>query len=107
VVAGIPGAAIATTGIFLPSFVLVAFSGPLIPRMRRSPALSAFLEGVNVASLALMAIVAAQLGRAAIVDVPAAFLAVASAAVLFRWRPNSAWLVLAGAIAGAVVQWLR
>lgn len=107
VVAGVPGAAVATMGIFLPSFVLVALSGPLIPRLRRSPAASAFLDGVNVASLALMAVVAAQLAKAAIVDVPAVLLAVASVLVLLRWHPNSAWLVLAGGVVGTVIHWVR
>jgi chromate transporter len=107
VVAGLPGALAATIGIFLPSFVLVALSGPLIPRLRRSRLVGAFLDGVNVASLALMAVVGALLGRAAIVDVPTAGLAIASAAALYRWRVNSAWLVLGGAISGTIVQWLR
>ncbi len=107
VVAGVPGAVAATIGIFLPSFLLVAVSGPLIPRLRRSPVAGAFLDGVNVASLALMAVVGVQLGRAAIVDVPTGVLAVLSAAALFRWRINSAWLVLAGGLAGALVLGLR
>jgi len=107
VVAGVPGAVAATIGIFLPSFLLVAVSGPLIPRLRRSPMAAAFLDGVNVASLALMGVVCVQLGRAAIVDVPTAVLAVVSAAALFRWRINSAWLVLGGGIAGALVLGLR
>jgi chromate transporter len=107
VVAGVPGAIAATIGIFLPSFLLVAVSGPLIPRLRRSPVAGAFLDGVNVASLALMAVVGVQLGRAAIVDVPTGALAVLSAAVLFRWRINSAWLVLGGGLAGALVLALR
>ncbi|HEY2517612.1 MAG TPA: chromate efflux transporter [Polyangiaceae bacterium] len=107
VVAGAPGAVVATVGIFLPSFVLVALSGPLIPRLRRSRLAGAFLDGVNVTSLALMAVVAAQLARAAIVDVPTALFGMASAVALFRWRINSAWLVLAGGFLGAVVQWGR
>ena len=68
VVAGVPGALLATLGIFLPSFVFVAVSSPLIPRMRRSAWAGAFLDGVNVASLGLMAAVTWQLGRAALVD---------------------------------------
>jgi chromate transporter len=107
VVAGAPGAAVATIGIFLPSFVLVAVSAPLISRIRRSRVAGAFLDGVNVASLALMAVVCVQLGRAAIVDVPTTILACLGAAALFRWRVNSAWLVLGGGLGGAVVQWLR
>jgi chromate transporter len=106
-VAGAPGALVATLGIFLPSFVFVALSGPLIPRLRRSPLAAAFLDGVNVASLALMAVVGAQLGRIALVDVPAGLLALASAVALFRWRVNSAWLVLGGAVVGGGVSWLR
>ncbi len=103
VVAGVPGAIFATIGIFLPSFLLVAVSGPLIPRLRRSRIAGAFLDGVNVASVALMAVVGVQLARAAIVDVPTALLALVSAAALFRWRVNSACLVFGGGLLGAVV----
>ncbi len=103
--AGIPGAVVATAAIFLPSFVLVAASGPLIPRLRRSFAASAFLDGVNVASVALMAGVTVQLGRAAIVDATTGLLAVASGALLFLCNVNSAWLVLGAGIAGAALQW--
>ncbi len=106
VLAGAKGAAVATAGIFLPAFVFVALSGPLVPRIRRSRIAGAFLDGVNAASLALMAAVTSQLGRAAIVDVPTALLAVASAAVLFRFRPNSAWLVLGGGVAGLLIRGL-
>ena len=107
VLAGVPGAVVATLGIFLPSFILVAASGPLLPRLRRSPTASAFLDAVNVASLALMGVVAAQLAHAAITDVPTVLLALGSAGVLFKWRVNSVWLVLSGGLLGATVQWLR
>jgi chromate transporter len=107
VVAGAPGALVATVGIFLPSFVLVAVSGPLIPRLRQSRVAAAFLDGINVASLALMAVVAIRLGRAAIVDAPTAILALVSTAALLRWRVNSAWLVLGGGLVGGVLRWLR
>jgi chromate transporter len=101
---GTPGAAVATLGIFAPAFVFVALSGPLVPRIRRSPAAAAFLDGVNAASLALMAVVAAQLARAAVVDLPTLAIAVASALAVFRLRVNSAWLVLAGGLAGALLR---
>lgn len=104
VLGGAPGAAVATAGIFLPAFVFVALSGPLIPRLRRSQLAGAVLDGVNAASLALMAAVTLQLGRAALLDLPTALLAGASAVVLIRFRPNSAWLVLAGGVAGAALQ---
>jgi chromate transporter len=95
------GAIAATVGIFLPGFLLVAASGPLIPRIRSSPIAGAALDGVNAASLALMAAVTWQLGRAAIVDVPTAAIALVGAVLLFRFRLNSAWLVLAGGAVGA------
>ncbi len=105
VVAGVPGAVVATVGIFLPSFVFVAVSGPLIPRLRRSRVAGAFLDGVNAGAVALMAVVAVQLARAAVVDLTAAVLAVGSAVVLLRWKVNSAWLVLVGGVVGALAQW--
>ncbi|HZP40417.1 MAG TPA: chromate efflux transporter [Candidatus Binatia bacterium] len=98
--AGAPGAAVATAGIFLPAFVFVAASGPLLPRLRRAPASAGFLDGVNAAALALMAVVAWQLGRAAIVDLPTAALALASAVLLVATRVGSAWLVVSGALVG-------
>jgi chromate transporter len=101
------GAAVATIGIFLPAFVLVAVSGPVVPYIRRSATAGAFLDGVNVASLALMAAVSYQLGRAAIVDWVTVGLAIASAILLLRFRINSAWLVLGGAIVGITSQFVR
>jgi len=95
------GACVATIGIFLPAFLLVAASGPLVPRIRKSRAASAFLDGVNVASLALMAAVTWQLARASIVDWVTVALAVLSSIALLRFRVNSAWLVLGGAALGA------
>jgi chromate transporter len=96
---GTPGAALATLGIFLPAFVFVALSGLLLPRLRRSPRAGAFLDGLNAASLALMAVVSWQLARTALPDWRAA--ALGAAAVLgLRLRVNSAWLVLGGGLAG-------
>jgi len=100
VLAGWVGGVLATVAIFLPSFVFVALSQPLVPRIRRSPRAGAFLDGVNVAALALMAVVTWQLGRAAIVDVPTALLALTSLVLLLRFHVNSAWLVLAGLAVG-------
>ena len=101
------GALVATVGIFLPAFILVAISGPLIPLIRRSATAGAFLDGVNVASLALMAAVSYQLGRSAIVDWVTMGLAIVSAVLLLRFRINSAWLVLGGAILGIAVRLTR
>jgi chromate transporter len=100
ILGGPTAALIATLGIFLPAFVFVAASGPLLPRLRGSPQAGAFLDGVNVASLALMAVVIVQLGHDAIVDLPTIALAVVSAVLLLRFRVRSTWLVLAGAALG-------
>jgi len=101
--AGPSGALIATAGIFLPAFIFVALSGPLVPRLRASPGAGAFLDGVNVASLALMAVVTLQLGRAALIDVPAVALAAVAAVLLVRFKLNATWLVLGGAVCGWVL----
>lgn len=100
VVGGLHGAVLATVGIFLPSFLFVAAIGPLVPRLRSSPWMGAFLDGVNVAALGLMAAVTRELGRSAIVDPLTALLAVVAAGLLIRFKLNSAWLVLGGALAG-------
>lgn len=97
---GYTGAAAATIGIFAPAFFFVAVSGPLVPRIRRSRIAGAALDGVNAASLALMAVVTFALGRGALVDATSVLLASLSAALLIRFRINSAWLVLAGAVLG-------
>jgi chromate transporter len=107
VLGGTPGATAATVGIFLPAFIFVALSGPLVPRLRRSPTAGAVLDGVNVASLALMTVVTWQLGRAALVGPLAIVLAAVSAVLLLRFRANSAWLVLGGAFIGVVATWVR
>jgi len=98
--AGLPGSLIATAGIFLPSFILVAVVGPLIPRIRQSAVAGAFLDGVIVASLALMVVVTWHLGRDAVIDLPTAFLAIVSAILLIRFGLNSLWLLLGGVIIG-------
>jgi chromate transporter len=95
------GAVLATIAIFLPGFVLIAAIRPLIARVRRAPAAGAFLDGVNVASLALMAVVTVQFAKAALVDWVTIVLASASALVLLRFKVNSTWLVAAGALVGA------
>jgi chromate transporter len=94
------GAAVATAGIFLPAFVFVGLSAPWLGRLRQSSALRAVLDGVNVASLALMVAVTLQLGRVALVDPVTVVLAILATWCLFRYRLNSLWLVLGGAIVG-------
>jgi len=103
VLAGPSGALVATAGIFLPAFIFVALSGPLVPRLRASSVASAFLDGVNVASLALMAVVTLKLAHAALIDVPTAALAITGAVLLLKFKLNTTWLVLGGAAAGWLI----
>ena len=103
VLGGYQGAIVATLGIFLPAFFFVALSGPLVPRIRRSPVAGAFLDGVNVAALSLMVLVIYQLGRASLVDIKTVLIGVISGFILFRFRINSAWAVLGGAIVGWIL----
>jgi chromate transporter len=104
---GLPGAVIATVAIFLPAFFFVAISGPLVPRLRQSPLAGAVLDGVNVAALALIAVVSWQLFRAAVVDWTTLVLAGGSFFLLFRYRVNSVWLILGGAAVGVGATWFH
>src|SRR5215207_8019966 len=97
---GVPGAIVATVGIFLPAFVFVVLTGPIIPRLRSSPIMSSFLDGVNVVSLALMAGVSWYLGRTAVVDPLTAVLAIVALVLSYRFKINPAWLVLGGGVVG-------
>ena len=103
-VGGGAGAVAATLGIFLPAFVFVALTGVLVRGIRESPMARAVLDGVNVASLALMVVVTWQLGASAFEDPLAIALALVSTALLLKWLVNSAWLVLGGATIGVVVR---
>jgi chromate transporter len=100
VLGGFPGATVATVGIFLPAFFFVAVSGPLVPRIRRSATAGAVLDGINAASMSLMAVVTWRLGRAAMVDWTTVAMLVVSLILLIRFRINSAWLVPVGALLG-------
>jgi chromate transporter len=106
VLGGVVGGLIATLGIFLPAFVFVALSVPLVPRIRRSAWAAPFLDGVNVAALALMSAVAWELGRSALFDAPTILISLAAALLLIRFRVNSVWLVLAGAALGYLLHLL-
>lgn len=100
VIDGLPGALAASAGIFLPSFIFVTLTNPLVPRLRRSRWAAPFLDGVNVAALALMAVVTFTLAGEVIEGWYTISLFLIGAAVLIRFNPNSAWLVLAGIAAG-------
>ena len=97
ILGGLNGALLATLGIFLPAFFFVALSAPLIPKLRTSPWFSGLLDGVNVSSLVLMVVVTWRLGVASLIDPLTGLLALTAGILLFRFRLNSAWLVLGGA----------
>jgi chromate transporter len=100
VLSGWRGAGLATVGMFVPAFVYVAVTANVLPRLRKSPMASAFLDGVNAAAVALMAFVGLQFAREAVVTPLAAVIAAVSAVLAFRCKVNSAWLILGGAVCG-------
>jgi len=104
VLAGWKGAALATVGMFLPAFVFVGVTAKFLPRLRKSPTAGAFLDGVNAAAVALMAFVGWQFAREALLSVPAILMAGIAAVLLLRFKVNSAWLVLGGAVVGVVLR---
>ncbi len=101
---GFGGAVAATVGIFLPAFLFVAVSGPLVALIRRSPALAAFLDGVIAASLSLMAVVAFELAKGSLVDMGSVAILLASAVALLRFRVSSSWLILGGGLVSVLAK---
>ena len=100
VLAGIPGAIVSAAAIFAPSFVFVAILNPIVPRLRRSPWMGAFLDAVNVSAVGLMAAVLVRLTGDIVTAWPAAVIALLAAAAVLRWRVTSAWVVIGGALLG-------
>lgn len=100
VIHGVPGAILATVGIFLPAFVLVWAINPFISKLRSSSWVSGILDGVNVASWGLMIVVSWKLGVSAVTDWVTAALAIGALIVVFCTKINSAWLILIGGIIG-------
>ncbi len=98
--AGHPGAVAATTGIFLPAFILVWLVSPWVPKLRQSPWTSGFLDGLNAASLGLMVSVTITLSQSALVDFLTIGLAVISAIAILKFGINSAWLIIFGGLMG-------
>lgn len=100
ILGGAPGAAVATIGIFLPSFFYVALLAPVLFRLRQSAWMADFLDSVNACAVALMGGVTFRLGADALREWPSVGIAAVSLAVLLRWKVNPAWVVLGGGIAG-------
>lgn len=104
VMEGPKGAFLATVGIFLPAFVFVAVTAPFLSRLRQLPSLAGFLDGTNVASLAMMTSVCFLLAKAALVDVPTLLLGAVGAVLLIRFKVSSAWLLLGSAALGWILR---
>lgn len=100
VLAGLPGALVATAGIFAPAFLFVALTGPLVRSVRGSAAAGEALDGVVAASIGLIAAVGIQLGFTTVTEPVAIVLAVGAFVALWRLQPNATWLILAGALVG-------
>jgi chromate transporter len=103
---GWKGAALATVGMFLPAFLYVAVTAQVLPNLRKSPFAAAFLDGVNAAAVALMASVGYQFARATLINLPVIALAVVSVFLVSRYKLNSTWLVLGGAVLGILLRTL-
>ena len=107
ILGGVPGAAVATVGIFLPSFFYVALLAPVLFRLRQSAWIAAFLDSVNVSAVALMAGVTFRLALDALRGWPTWVIAIVSLGVLLRWKVSPAWVVLGGGIAGLLLALMR
>lgn len=105
VIAGIPGAIVATIAIFLPSFVFVPVISIFLSKIKNSAIASDFLAGVIVASLALMASVTWTLAMSSVIDWLTALLAMLSCIAIFKYRVNTTWLIFGGGAIG-IVQFL-
>lgn len=104
---GLSGALLSTLAIFLPSFIFVALSGPFVNKMRNSATFSSFLNGVNVASVALILSVCITMGIDSITDWKTTLIACISIAVVFGLKKiNSAFVVIGGALLGYLLYFL-
>lgn len=102
ILGGVPGSVLATIGIFLPSFIIVAIISHFVSRLRNSPWAAGLLDGVNVASLGLMATVTWYLGKGTFVDPVTAIIAIVAAVLLLRFRLNTTWIIFGGAALGFI-----
>ena len=99
-VGGVPSALIATVGFFLPSFILVALLSKIVILARKSWWAAAFIDGVNVASLGLMAGTTVIIARTGVVDIFSALLALVSLLIIFKYKISSHWVILGGGVLG-------
>jgi len=103
VLGGWKGAIVGTIGMFVPAFTYVAATASFLPKLRKSPAASAFLDGVNAAVIALMAYVGWQFARQAIVNLQTFLIALLGTVLLLKFKVNSAWLVVGAGLLGILL----
>jgi chromate transporter len=103
-IGGFGGAVAATLGIFLPSFFFVALLNPLIPKLRKSSVMGAFLDTVNIASIAIILSVIIEMSRETLLDWRTLSIAVISSFVTFYFKKlNTSFIILGGAVLGYVL----
>ena len=101
---GFWGAIAATIGIFLPSFLFVLILNPLIPRLRKSKVMSAFLDAVNIAAVAVIVVVCIEMGKDTLTDWRTVAIALIGTLAVFAFKKlNPAFLVIGGSIFGAIL----
>jgi len=100
VIAGLPGALVASLGMYIPSFLIVIFTGKYLPRISRIPLVQYFLKGVTASAVALIAHTTFGIYLAAIIDIPTAILAGVSLFLLFRYKVDAIWIILGGFLFG-------
>lgn len=97
---GVPGAILATLGIFLPAFLIVLILNPIIPKLRESIWVSSALDGINIASLVLMAMVSIKLGLSSVIDILTIAIFIGSLYVIIKFKINSAFIIIIGGVIG-------
>lgn len=103
---GVPGAGVATLGMFLPSFLFVAILNPILPKLLQAKSFRAFLDGVNIGALSLMTVVTVFLAQSSLVDPLTIGVAIAALFLLIKYKINSLWLVLGGMAIGLLSPFL-
>ncbi len=102
ILAGVPGAIVATLGIFLPSFFFSGILHPIVPRLRKSRWTAAFLDAINASAVALMAVVTVALGQSVLVSPLPILIFIVAVVLSLRFKVNAIWLVLGAALIGAL-----
>jgi chromate transporter len=103
---GVPSALIATIGFFLPSFILVALLSKIVVLIRKNWWAAAFIDGVNVTALGLMAGATISIARTAVVDIFSIFLTLASFLLIFKYKVSSHWIILGGGVLGIAYKFI-